>query len=364
MICHSPTGDVKLGFQVPTMLSHVERVCCRFWCRWVLVVVWVLVMAMVYQRTSVEARLWQQMSFELVERVLSFLGAPDLCRCRAVCRRWDYLICTLRFGALCRENARGHPGYIVARVVEDTGGFYSESDGSEEEEEEDYTRFGWSILDVRLRLAADEGLVCEFRVFFELVVSLTVFNPLTKTTVALPFPPKHPGAKLKNGTLNFVVDETDNNFKIFFIHQCMMRMAPAGGSEGPEEIKRHDVMHIYESATGQWRSTTNPPLPKGQLGIGPFGSNVMFQGYCDLWYATNAMNLRVPTGRRKKLKMRKSNKKTWNETLSQSRKANGSGLPSQWIPQLIPPAGYTVCTCRKKISKGDRYNYRVQKWMG
>ncbi|KAG0614430.1 hypothetical protein M758_6G176300 [Ceratodon purpureus] len=322
------------------------------------------------------------MPFELVERVLSFLGAPDLCRCRVVCRRWDYLIYTPRFGALCRENDRGHPGYIVARVVEDNGAFYSESDGSQEEEE-GYTRFGWSILDVeaqrwyriqhddalgeeidssiyvRLRLAADGGLVCEFRVFFELVVSLTVFNPLTKTTVALPFPPKHPGAKLKNGTLNFIVDETDNNFKIFFIHQCMMRMAPAGGSEGPEEIKRHAVMYIYESATGQWRSTTNPPLPQGQLRIGPFGSNVMFQGYCDLWYATNAMNLRVPTGRRKKLKMRKSKKKTWNETLSQSRKANGSGLPSSSLRQDIPSSH-----AGKRFFKGDRYNYRVQKWMG
>ncbi|KAG0578444.1 hypothetical protein KC19_4G023100 [Ceratodon purpureus] len=77
-------------------------------------------MAMVYKRRSVDARLWQQMPFELVERVLSFLGPPDLCRCRPVCRRWDYLICTPRFGAL----ARGHPGYIVVLeqdIWEDTG---------------------------------------------------------------------------------------------------------------------------------------------------------------------------------------------------------------------------------------------------
>ena len=53
-------------------------------------------LAVVYQRRSMEARLWQKLPFEPVERGLLFLSAPDLCRCRGyylACKR----NCELRY---------------------------------------------------------------------------------------------------------------------------------------------------------------------------------------------------------------------------------------------------------------------------
>ena len=86
---------------------------------------------------AMDGRVWRRLLFELVEMVLPFLPVPDLCRCRAVCKRWESLISTSKFRTLSRDNARKDPGYIVARV----------SDNSRAE-----PKFrGWSVLDLDAR---------------------------------------------------------------------------------------------------------------------------------------------------------------------------------------------------------------------
>jgi hypothetical protein len=54
---------------------------------------------------ELSSALWSRLPFKDVQRVLSFLPVPDLCRYRIVCKRWNLLISTPEFGALCAKNA-------------------------------------------------------------------------------------------------------------------------------------------------------------------------------------------------------------------------------------------------------------------
>jgi hypothetical protein len=57
--------------------------------------------------------LWSALPPEIVERVLTFLSAPALCRFRTVCKRWNVLICKPEFGALYILRTRQDAGFVV-----------------------------------------------------------------------------------------------------------------------------------------------------------------------------------------------------------------------------------------------------------
>lgn len=230
-----------------------------------------------------EDRLWSHLPLEIIERVLSFLPVPDLCRCCVVCKRWNSLISTPKFGSLSLQNAKKGRCYIVARcVVEPDPGY-----------------LGWSILDLEARqwysikecdlpeavgecanapsisgfVAADGGLVCEYTedVSFGVVSLIEVCNPLSKSEGRyVPLPPEHLFASPSDALINFVVDEVDNSFKVYFIYKRF-------NYEYEHEFPERALLHIYESTTGKWRSSTNPLLDS-ELGIGDYGSSIMFQG--------------------------------------------------------------------------------------
>jgi hypothetical protein len=85
--------------------------------------------------------LWSALPPEIVERVLTFLSAPALCRFRTVCKRWNVLICKPEFGALYIQRTRQDAGFVVLRFIT----------YSDEEEPFRVVNPGWSILDVSAR---------------------------------------------------------------------------------------------------------------------------------------------------------------------------------------------------------------------
>ena len=87
------------------------------------------------------AELWSALPPEIVERVLTFLSAPALCRFRTVCKRWNALICKPEFGALYIQRTRQDAGFVVLRHVT----------YSDEEEPVGVVNSRWSILDVSAR---------------------------------------------------------------------------------------------------------------------------------------------------------------------------------------------------------------------
>ena len=239
---------------------------------------------------AMDGQVWRRLPFELVRRVLSFLPVPELCRCRAVCKGWNFLISTSKFRTLSHQNARKGPGYIVARVVDD----YQAG-----------PKFhGWSVLDLDARrwyriehdqtpmlegpvtgacVATDAGLVCEM-VFGGSTSDrdplIRIFNPLMRREIALlPDIPFHCGADPECGQLNIIAN-VDGSFKVFYINAdfgtgCYCKVA--------DRHMSHCVMPIFDSNSGQWRSSTNPPLvdnsPHGELLFGDPCSTVMFQGH-------------------------------------------------------------------------------------
>ena len=156
---------------------------------------------------AMDGQVWRRLPFELVRLVLSFLPVPELCRCRAVCKGWNFLISTSKFRTLSHHNARKGPGYIVARVVDNSQGGLK--------------FHGWSVLDLDARrwyriehdqtpmlggapfasghvtcacVATDAGLVCE-----------------------MPDIPFHCGADPECGELNIIAN-VDGSFKVFYIN--------------------------------------------------------------------------------------------------------------------------------------------------
>ena len=244
---------------------------------------------------AMDGRVWRRLPFDLVRMVLSFLPVPELCRYRAVCKGWDSLISSSKFRTLSRHNARKGLGYIVARVAVDN------SQGG--------LKFhGWSVLDLDARrwyriehdqtpmlggapfghvtracVATDAGLVCEM-VFGGSTSDrdplIRIFNPLMRREIALlPDIPFHCGADPECGQLNIIAN-VDGSFKVFYINAdfgtgCYCKVA--------DKHMSHCVMPIFDSNSGQWRSSTNPPLvdnsPHGELLFGDPCSTVMFQGH-------------------------------------------------------------------------------------
>ena len=267
-----------------------------------------------------DPHLWQRLSVELEERVLSFLPVPDVCRCRAVCKSWDYLTSTPEFCSLSRYNAaRSHTRYIVGRVVRrvesepefhgwvildldgerwyrinhDYSPFGSRVEGIEAKkpEEADEDTLDENYYDVGF-VAAHQGLVCEF-----LPHSLeaegpriNVYNPVTREPVAEMLDvPDHCVADASRGIVNIVADGVEDKFKLFFINleynhgeDCEARYCKGTIDETK---MRHCVMPVYDSTTGKWRSSRNPPwLGTDDDSLNSFIVNdhrcsVVFQGF-------------------------------------------------------------------------------------
>jgi hypothetical protein len=65
---------------------------------------------------ELDVALWSGLPVDMVERVLSFLPVPELCRYRSVCKKWNTLICDSKFGAAhARNDAKRDASYFVVQ---------------------------------------------------------------------------------------------------------------------------------------------------------------------------------------------------------------------------------------------------------
>lgn len=60
---------------------------------------------------------WSELPPEILERVLSFVPSPSLCRFRAVCRKWRELLCKTSFHELCDCNGKKEKYLFVSRYL-------------------------------------------------------------------------------------------------------------------------------------------------------------------------------------------------------------------------------------------------------
>lgn len=219
-----------------------------------------------------DPQLWGSLGEELQERMVSFLAVPDLCRLRAVCKRWDGLISTPEFPTLCLQNAnKKGPGYIVGRLVK-TSDF------------ENATFFGWAVLDLEdLRwymierevtrvhvdqgrgskftghVASDGGLVVEFLPYVAAYdgAVITIYNPLMEEKIMqLPNLPNHFKLLCSCAILSVVVDCAHDTFKVFFVDFGDYDSDQENDSDSDDEISSGMTMPIFDSTTCEWRIST------------------------------------------------------------------------------------------------------------
>jgi hypothetical protein len=100
--------------------------------------------------------LWSALPPDILERVLSFVPVPSLCRFRAVCQGWRELLRKPSFHDLCDRNGKKDKYLFVSRYL------------------------------------ASGSIPCELNHTYRDTVSCTqlfISNPVTKTRRELPAPP-------------------------------------------------------------------------------------------------------------------------------------------------------------------------------
>jgi hypothetical protein len=205
--------------------------------------------------------LWSALPPEIVERMLTFLSAPALCRFRTVCKRWNVLICKPEFGALYIQRTRQDAGFVVLRFIT----------YSDEEEPFRVVNPGWSILDVSARRwytindgteqdvfetgnVAMDHLALPFQLSqgsSEDYASASVSNPIVQRSRRLPSCPVNYGHVVP--VVNMIVDNTAHSYKIF-----VLQKHDGDGDTGLEEF----LINVYESTTNQWRNSTILQMPR------------------------------------------------------------------------------------------------------
>lgn len=240
------------------------------------------------------AALWSELPFEILDQVLSFLPVPDLCRYRSVCKRWDELICSPKFGAVCASNASKRDASFIAMR-------YSCSARRHE---------GWCFLDLNAKrwyvfkeddreirrnlyhglVEMDGGLVCQF--LEPDIRTIIVYNPIARTHIELPVVPSNQWTSKFYPALTIVVDSISQSFKVFLFHcydtEFLDPYMPL------ESILNDPLMRVYDSATNEWKNLTNPfPICSGKLKA----SSVMFQGYLYVYISRLSVREEYPLWR-------------------------------------------------------------------
>ena len=233
---------------------------------------------------ELDVALWSGLPVDMVERVLSFLPVPELCRYRSVCKKWNTLICDSKFGAAhARNAAKRDASYFVVQST-NCSCFY----GYE----------GWRFLDLEARrwygvkddrrefynhliAAMDGGLVCEYvENLRQPFPSIIVYNPVTMASRELPATPGHLQRGMIKPVLHLVVDSISQQFKVFrFNHNSFGRNAEGLPSCGKDLVPNDPFMRVYDSETNAWKRTSTFPFCRDVPTYEVRNvSSVMFQG--------------------------------------------------------------------------------------
>lgn len=219
--------------------------------------------------------IWSRLPFELIERVLSFMPAPDLCRLRSVCKLWNELFCKPSFHDLCEQNRKENAYLLVTRHLD--YGEFSEIDPVIENSTSllDLDARRWYFLKcgespaavndgrtVQL-LTMDEGLVCEMisTAGMYIDVALAISDSITGTRREIIELPLFCYPEEVLPIIVTTADATTRTYKVFLISNSDENMV---------------CMYVSESSDDEfWHELKRPP---DELGKGPALSAVIFRG--------------------------------------------------------------------------------------
>lgn len=243
----------------------------------------------------------------LEEQVLSLCAILDLWRFRAVCKRWNSLICG---NFLCSRNANEDARYIIGRC------FYRHFEACHTIGGRNlkYIKVvGWKVFDLKERrwytwmgqllntysndhpLVSDEGLImrcgsttmaatddhplasdggfflcCSILPGTAIISEMIITNPIVMTKMVLPMPVAWNNLYLSSFLVTLAVDSISQAYKIFLINRY----------EDP-------FLCVFDSTTNQWRISSNPPVRQlHDKGAGAQAHSVIFQGQLYVLFKT------------------------------------------------------------------------------
>ncbi|KAG0591158.1 hypothetical protein M758_1G151700 [Ceratodon purpureus] len=230
---------------------------------------------------------------EIIERALSFLSVPELCRMRSVCKEWKEIIGRPSFHDLCDLNGRKHaylfmwsiepPRLFSSPILQDTLRFLDLN-----------AKLWYSIpassaglprvcpcgheVESRYK-STNSGLVCELTTLKDTggKMELAICDPLAKSRRMLPTPPQifvspndddnivSVASLVVSAKIVTVVDYTAGNYKVFLLNNLSHTAA----------LRAQPRMYVHESFTNEWRALEN--LPNGVEGSWAYSAVVLHE---------------------------------------------------------------------------------------
>lgn len=195
---------------------------------------------------DLDERVWSQLQVDLVERVLSFLSVPDLCRFRAVCKRWNELVCNPSFHDLCDKSRERNAFLFVTRYgLGLQGNLMRASTSFLDVDDKKWYSIKVDEGSLSTTLAMNDGLMCESHANF---VEFVVYDPFAKHAKRRVLPTSPVPCSLADVRPTIVMggDPGRRSFKVVIIDNNVRDPAATR-------------LFIYASSGNEWRGLRNPP---------------------------------------------------------------------------------------------------------
>ena len=178
--------------------------------------------------------LWGRLSLEIEEQMLALLPMRTLCKSRAVCKRWNSIIGSPKFGALWIRNARQGACGVVARR------YTIEGDGH-----------GWVFLDLDATRWYTLQKYDDLKDAFEHGCSVTMDGGLVCHTLFT-------SAKDDNEAVSAIVNLDVDRCSCAHNHRILVMPNGDLMFDGKPISADIPLMIVYVLETDQWRSSSIP----------------------------------------------------------------------------------------------------------
>ena len=220
----------------------------------------------------------EELPLEIIERVLSFLSVPELCRLRSVCKSWNELLGKPSFHDLYELNGKNDAYLFITRDLDCDGWSVVDPIFRRTVSFLDLDVERWYSIDAGESLgvfdeafetqlsAMDDGLICELSTLrgSDDDLALTISDPVARTRAILPAPPEIFCLGTYLPIILPAVDSSGRSHKVFLVNN-------------PRQYNRGVALtrvHVHESTTNEWRGLRNPPK---EFEESIAGSAVIFQ---------------------------------------------------------------------------------------
>lgn len=206
-----------------------------------------------------------ELPVEIIERVLSFLSVPELCRLRSVCKAWNELLAKPSFHDLYEQNGKNDAFLFLTRDLDCDGWSVVDPIFRRTVSFLDLQSHRWHSIDAGESLgileedfetqlsAMDDGLICELSTLrgSDDDLALTISDPVAKTRITLPAPPEIFCLGTYLPIILPAADTPARSYKVFLVNN-------------PREYNREGTLtltrvHVYEPTSNKWRGLRNPP---------------------------------------------------------------------------------------------------------